>query len=255
MSYADLFQSTKVDAVAYGRSADPLVVRSTHSIKERTMLSRFVCTVAVGALTALAGVGGAWAQSAEVLLQNSKTYAIGNKFYLYSLPTKTAGGKVSYWDVELTLDADASGKPATSTVTKSVPAPKIKKSEFVQGTYVTGTATCSLTPSAFDGRTQFELNCIDSNSGYHYIGVWHTGPIAGHPEEVRLRAAKLDLIPGSEEYSWGKTAYAGGTWFGCFDDTPSQELLSARQVGNVITLINWGVNDVEDCRVNLTKQD
>lgn len=194
------------------------------------------------------------AQSSEVFIQNAKTFGAGNTLYMYGLPVKNAvDGKVSYWDAQIVLEAAPdTGKPNKATFASVVKSPPLKKSEFVPGTYASGNATCSLVGSPFIGRTQFDFSCVNT-SGLHYIGVWYTGPITGHPEEVRLRAAKLDQIPGSSEYSWGKTAYAGGAspWFGCFNEP---ELMALRQVGDTLTMINFGSDDVEDCRVQLIKQ-
>ena len=100
-------------------------------------------------------------------------------------------------------------------------------------------------------RTQFDLHCT-SSSGYTYTATWFTGPIAGHPWEVDLVAAKLDTLPGHDEYAWGRTMYDSSvTFFGCFNDP---ELLSARQVGNTLSLVNYGSNEVIDCQFTLFKQ-
>lgn len=197
----------------------------------------------------------AQAQTSQIYIENAKTWGGGNTLYLYGVPIKNAVGDpvTKYWDLQVVLEATPdTARPNKATLSAVTPSSKLKKSEFVPGTYVVGTsATCDLSASPFNGRTEYVLSCVNHGTGYHYNGVWYTGPIAGHPEEVRLRAAKLDLIPGSSEYSWGKTAYAGGTFFGCFDEP---ELMSARQVGDTLTLINWGSNDIEDCRQSFAKQ-
>ncbi|GAA0752109.1 hypothetical protein LRH25_15335 [Ideonella azotifigens] len=193
------------------------------------------------------------AQTSEVMLQNATTYSIGNTVYFYGLPTRVAAdGTVKYWDGQIVLQADdTNGKPNKASMSGVVKSPNVKKSEFVPGTYAFGGATCKLVASPFAGRTEYELDCADS-SGRTYIGVFYSGPVSGNPYETKLKAAKLDLVAGVDEYAWGATSYTGNlNWFTCFNDG---ELLSARQNGNTLTLINWGYDNVEDCRVNLIKQ-
>jgi hypothetical protein len=62
--------------------------------------------------------------------------------------------------------------------------------------------------------------------------------------------AKRDTLPGQDEYAWGRTMDGDAlTAFACFDDP---ELLSARQVGNTLSLVNHGFDQV-DCQYTLFK--
>lgn len=197
----------------------------------------------------------AQAQTAEVYLQGARQFGAGNTIYLYGLPVRNAvDSTVSYWDAQVLVEAAAdTGRPNKLSFTSVVRAQKLKKTEFQTGPYkdVNATADCELTASPFNGRNEYSLDCTNT-SGRHFTALWYPGPIAGHPYETDLLAAKLDTIPGSAEYSWGKTVFNDGlVWFGCFR---SPLLLSARQVGNVITLIQWGNDIVEDCRMTFHKQ-
>jgi hypothetical protein len=193
------------------------------------------------------------AQSNEAFVEKAKIVGGGNVIRLYGLPAKDANGKLKYWDTTITLEIGSTGKPAGNSATVSVPQAKANSTEFVPGAYAdAGNGySCNLLNSAFNGRTQFDLHCT-SSSGYTYTATWFTGPIAGHPWEVDLVAAKLDTLPGHDEYAWGRTMYDSGvTFFGCFNDP---ELLSARQVGNTLSLVNYGSNEVIDCQFTLFKQ-
>lgn len=135
----------------------------------------------------------------------------------------------------------------------SVPQAKPKSTEFVPGHYVSqsGNFTCELQNSAFLGRTQFDLLCTVA-SGHSYTGTWYTGPIAGHPWETDLVAAKLDTLPGHDEYAWGRTMFDSDiSFFGCFNDP---ELFSARQVDDTLSLVNYGFDTVIDCQYTLFRQ-
>ncbi len=186
---------------------------------------------------------------ADLFVHDAQDVGTADTIILYDLPTRTSDGKVRYWDTTIVIGADAAtGKPNTVSVS-AVKAPAVKRSEFQTGTYTPSSAgaspNCTVTASPFAGRTQFDLRCIPS-SGPDYVATWYTGPIAGHPFESALRAAGLDLIPGSSEYSWGQVLTNGSnTYYGCFN---FGELISARQIGDQLTLINWDDDDQINCQ-------
>lgn len=194
------------------------------------------------------------AQSNPAFIEKSKIVGGGNVLHLYGLPAfDSTNNKYRYWDVTITLEINAEGKPTASSVTKSVPQAKPKSTEFVPGVYADaeGGYSCDLQNSAHSGRTQFDLLCT-STAGNLYTMTWFTGPIAGHPWEADLVAAQLDTLPDHDQYSWGRTMYdSGATFAGCFNDG---ELLSARQVGNTLSLVNYGSNTVIDCQFTLFRQ-
>lgn len=197
----------------------------------------------------------ALAQSPPAYVEKAKIVGGGNVIHLYGLPAlDPTTNKYKYWDTTITLEIGPTGKPVAKSDTVSVPQAKPKSTEFVPGTYAdtTGNYACTLQNSAFNGRTQFDLLCTYSLNGNTYTGTWYTGLIAGHPWEVDLVAAQLDTLPGNDEYAWGRTMYDdGSTFFGCFNDP---ELFSARQVGNTLSLVNYGTNTVIDCQFTLFKQ-
>lgn len=194
----------------------------------------------------------AQAQSSTAHVEKSKIVGGGNTVTLYGLPAlDSTTGKYKYWDTTITLQITPEGKPTATSSTVSVKQARAKSTEFVPGVYVNGSTTCTLVNSAFLGRTEFDLHC--SYNGATSTFTWFTGPIAGHPWEGDLVAAGIDTLVGTDEYAWGKTMYlsAYAYWFGCFNPP---ELLSARQVGDMLTLVNYGADKVVDCTVSLTKQ-
>ena len=196
----------------------------------------------------------ALAQSNEAFVEKAKIVGGGNVIHLYGLPGKDSTGKIKYWDTTITLEIGANGKPTGNSATVSVPQAKAKSTEFVPGAYVDaiGTYSCQLDNSPFNGRTEFDLHCTEVANGRTYTMTWFTGLIAGHPWEADLVAAGLDTLPGNEEYAWGKTLFDSSVTFGpCFNDP---ELLSARQVGDTVTLVNYGADKVFDCQISLTRQ-
>jgi hypothetical protein len=194
------------------------------------------------------------AQSNEAFVEKSKIVGGGNVIRLYGLPAwDPTTSKYKYWDTTITLEIGPNGKPTGNSATVSVPQARPKSTEFVPGVYVdaAGTLACNLQNSAITGRTQFDLLCTRTD-GRTYTGTWFTGPIAGHPWETDLVAAQLDTLPGHDEYSWGRTMYDNdSTFFGCFNDP---ELFSARQVGDTLSLVNYGSNTVIDCQFTFFRQ-
>ncbi|MBT9595755.1 MAG: hypothetical protein IV094_07210 [Vitreoscilla sp.] len=208
---------------------------------------------AAAALATILSPLAAQAQSAEVFIEKSKIVGGGAVIHLYGLPTKDSLGKARYYDATVTFTADpVTGKLSKTADVVAVGAAKVKTAEFVPGVYTFGTSTtCNLVPSAFQGRTQFDLHCGDTGTNT-FTATWFTGLIAGHPYETELTTASLDTIPGNNEYAWGRVGYDGNaTWLNnCFNDP---ELFSARQVGDILTLVNYGNNTSADCQASLTR--
>jgi hypothetical protein len=208
-------------------------------------------TLLTAALAAALFPLAAQAQSGEAFIEKSKIIGGGSVIHLYGLPTKDSLGKTHYFDTTLTLDINpTNGKPTNNVGVEAVKSPPIRSAEFVQGVYATGNATCDLVPSSFSGRVEFDLQCTDGGS--HFTATWFTGLIAGHPYEQELKDAGLNTLPGNENYAWGKVGLAQNfSWFGCFD---ASELFAARQVGDFLTLTNYGHDSVVDCQITLNKQ-
>lgn len=204
------------------------------------------------ALFAAAGLWGATASAqtgAQVFIENAKTWGGGDTLYLFGLPVKNAEGKPSYWDVQIKLEAAAdTGKPNAASLSSVVKSPNLKKAEFLPGDYTVGSSACTLTASPFIGRNQYDLRC-DNN---YLVITWYTGGIAGHPFEAELRAAGLDQIPGSDQLSWGRVMVVrANPWGGC--SLGAGHLLSARQVGDALTINSYGGDNVLNCQVNFVR--
>jgi hypothetical protein len=195
----------------------------------------------------------AQAQTSQIYIENAKTWGGGNTLYLYGVPIKNAVGDpvTKYWDLQVVLEATPdTARPNKATVVGATPSAKVKKAGFVQGDYTLGTIPCHLEPSTLAGRTQYDLNCATSSNQLKI--TWYTGPITGHPDEAAIRAAGLDSIVGAEEYGWGRVVYNSTSyWGGCY--LPFGHLTGARQVGDVLTINNYGNNSALDCQINLVR--
>lgn len=174
----------------------------------------------------------AQAQSKPVAIEKSKIVGADNMVHLFGLPARDSEGNTRYWDTTITLEINSSGRPSTATLTRVVRQDRAKSTEFVPGNYKHASfdLTCTLSNSAFEGRTMFDMRCGAATFS------WFTGPIAGHPWEADLVASQLHLLVGHDEYAWGRMLVGG--FSDCFGS--NRPLLSARQVGNDLTLVNYG---------------
>lgn len=194
----------------------------------------------------------ALAATPAAFLEHSQVIAEGNQIHAYGVPTRNVDGKIRYFDVTITVPILGTGKPDGSSPTTSVVSPKVKASEFVPGAYTGEPEACTIVASPFSGRTEFDLNCVDSTPPHEIVLTitWYTGPIAGNPLEQQLKSAGLDTLPGNENYSWGRENF-GGNFHNCFH---SLNLISARQVGDTLTLSRYDENTGEFvCQYNFLR--
>jgi len=213
-----------------------------------TRIAQAAALVAVAATVGVTLATPAHAQEAtEFFSQNAQPVLLGDKLYLYSLPTRNADGKVQYWDVVLDLDANEKGKPNKAAMTVSERAEKIKFKQFVSGTYVEANSgrQCELVTSAFGGRQEAQMNCYNDAGAEVYTYQWYTGPIAGNVWEPEFIAAGLDTISGAEEFAWGKMTHEAAA----SSDTCASvgHLVSARQTGGQVSVVNYRDDTVANC--------
>ena len=186
-------------------------------------------------------------------LENAQVFATGKKFQAFRVPTVDSTGKVQYYNVTVDLNVLADGKiDSTKATISSVLSPNFAANKFIPGTYTDGQyATCTITTTVLQGgRTEAAMSCKNTD-GDVLQANWITGLIPGHPFELSLKDAAIDKIPGYSNYSWGKIANAYSFW-NCtsFDN----EIISARQIGNTLSIGNYKSDNQQDCGVNLTKK-
>lgn len=213
---------------------------------KKSILSTVVAALLLSPFNAEAATT-AYAEKAQ--LQGS-----GKVIRAYRLPTKDSNGATKYRDVVVTLSvaADGSIDPANSTIT-STSSPTVSGTSFVNGTYIDHSGnTCTLTTSTLlAGRQQAAVSCVNSAKTYITSLDWSTGPIAGHPYELNLNAAKIGDIPGYQNYAWGLAGNTPTYTWGCFS---TNDIVSARQVGTQLTISSYNLGNTAACSITLTKQ-
>ncbi|BBL74602.1 hypothetical protein [Methylomagnum ishizawai] len=220
------------------------------------MRSKYVSSldlITVGVMAVLATPSFAATPAAS--LENAQVFATGQKIQAFRVPTIDATGKVKYYNLTIDLNVldDGTVDTTSATITSSSPLP-VLSNKFIAGTYTDGQgATCTVVTTVLQGgRTQAAFSCKTSN-GYTLQATWVTGLIPGHPFELDLKAAGIDKLGSYSNFSWGKVSNTtnNGDWWGCMSPN---DIISASQVGNTLSIGGYQNGNTQKCGVNLTKK-
>jgi hypothetical protein len=183
-------------------------------------------------------------------LENAQVYAIGKTIQAFRVPTVDSNGVVKYYNLTLNLNVLNNGTIDTTAITASTQVANSPSNKFIPGIYVDGIGnTCTVvTALLLGGRTEVAISC--SYSTYKLQANWVTGLIPGHPFEQELKTAGINTLPYYSNYSWGKIAYNYGLWWGCMTQN---EIISARQLGNTLSIGGFDTANIQKCGVNLVK--
>nr|VFK59814.1 MAG: hypothetical protein BECKUNK1418G_GA0071005_10098 [Candidatus Kentron sp. UNK]VFK70111.1 MAG: hypothetical protein BECKUNK1418H_GA0071006_10248 [Candidatus Kentron sp. UNK] len=187
-------------------------------------------------------------------LENAQVFATGNKIQVFRVPTVDADEKTQYYDLTIELDVSNDGAIGAAAAINTVVSPNFAANKFIAGTYEDGNlATCTVATTILQGgRMEAALSC-GGGGGSRLQASWITGLIPGHPFELDLKAAGIDKLASYSNYSWGKIGNIpyGERWWGCMRP---DEIISATQVGEVITIGDYKDSNTQKCSVNLTKK-
>jgi len=154
------------------------------------------------------------------------------------VPVKTSTGALLYRDITIPFLVAPGGAVTLNTAgLKIEPSPKVLVGKFLPGTYdgVKGYDFTIGTPGIGpDGRV---TTSIQGDGSRVFNANWVSGPIAGHPYEALLTAAR---VPAGQ--TWGimgdtSAYYYGSTW-------AQGTIISAVQTGNQLTLTNYGTSNL-----------
>nr|VFK17796.1 MAG: hypothetical protein BECKLPF1236B_GA0070989_11255 [Candidatus Kentron sp. LPFa] len=195
-----------------------------------------------------------FAASPAAHLEKAQVFATGNKIQAFRVPTVDAGEKTQYYDLTIELDVSNDGAIGATATIDTVVSPNFAANKFIAGTYEDGYgATCTVATTVLQGgRMEAILSC-KSAAKNKFQANWITGLIPGHPFEPDLKAAGIDKLASYSNYSWGKIGnLTNYEWWGCMH---TNEIISALQVGEVITIGDYKDSNTQKCGVNLTKKE
>ena len=188
--------------------------------------------------------------------EKSKVVPTGEQLHLYGVPTRSIDGNIQYLDLLIQLEFTESGELSSTATVLSEPSPQITSKEIVPGTYRWGTVTCEIiTQATENGRTEAFMRCGDERDN-RLTATLFTGPVKEHPLTQYLSTIEVDKIPASEEFTWGVLKSVGGpdhSSSGLWRCFYQNDIISVKQIGNLILLANYHNKDTSTCGADLEK--
>jgi len=199
-----------------------------------------ICALAFAPLFAAT----AFAQTAKTPhadFQYSTVTGTTNTVNVTRVPSVNAEGTISYWDISVVFDSDATtGEPAVDSSTVKA-SPKLYVNNFKQGTYIApstyfaGSGLIALTgPGVTNGgATEWSVATASGANACTAPGsaTFYVGPIASNPLYSRLKAAGITSTAYSYGLDGGDTC-DGDWWLG-------GGILGFAQTGNALTIVSF----------------
>lgn len=162
----------------------------------------------IALLSALSVTLPVLAQAApKALLEKSASYATGNDFKAYSVPTVDVNGKYTYHDVIVTLTVNDDGSIDPTADVTSATSPSITTKKLVAGTYKSsdGDTSCTVVNITLtNGRIQSNLTCKRTYYSNNFtLSVATGGVTSGHPYLNELVARGIDKRTDVATQTWG----------------------------------------------------
>jgi hypothetical protein len=190
-------------------------------------------------------LGASCPANAVIYLDQTTTISgTGNLLRAYRVPARDTAGVVKYYDIALTFQQDATGKPVLTPANTVIGlSPTLLVGQFKAGKYRDGDGNYYMVggPSAAtNGRTSWSVSSIKDCPGCSgsLSGSWTTGPIAGHPIEATLKAQGIT----STGFSWGAVtadygfAYNLSELYFCGKDGGGGDAVGYAQSGSTLSI-------------------
>ena len=192
---------------------------------------------------------------ATFLEQSSSITGASDTLKISRLPVRPATGPIQYYDVEFKLQVDATGAPVLAPSSPVIGlSPSLLSAAFKAGKYKDPSGnvyTVTGPGAAAGGRTNWTLLLTKKGTACPtctFDANWTTGPILGHPLEVKIKAQAITV----SAYSYGtvQNAGSGGYLYYC---SYYNRIVGYVQVGNNLVLHGFcNGNNVESGQVTLS---
>lgn len=193
--------------------------------------------VSLAAVATLFGSTGL-AADPRAYFELSTLSGAGNTVTLYRVPVTTGTGSVVYKDVVIQFQVGTGGSLAVAAGSPVItPSKQTSTGNFVPGLYfmtynsqkyqyrLSGPGTTT------DGRTAWSIQSKDG--ACDFSAGWTTGPIAGHPQQARLKAAGITFAG----YSYGTMGKANCVAWP--DDFNPGDLIGVAATSGGLTVYNY----------------
>lgn len=173
----------------------------------------------------------------RAFFEQSTPSGAGNALNIYRVPVITSAGGVVYKDVQIQFNVSAAGdlslKSGFPIITAS---PVLLTGNFIPGRYkIDGTYYQLSGPGVGPaGRTTWSLG-RESNDSCLTSAGWTSGPIAGHPSQARLTAAKITYAG----HSYGVLGEVRCYGRGIPTSFQANDLIGVAATANGFTIFNY----------------
>nr|VFJ95571.1 MAG: hypothetical protein BECKLFY1418B_GA0070995_107110 [Candidatus Kentron sp. LFY] len=207
--------------------------------------------VAIGSLLATSGFA-----APMIHLENAQLIATGDKIQVFRVPTVDVDKKVKYHDLTIELGVlDDGAIDVSAADIKTAVSPNFASNKFISGSYTDLSKKVACTVSAValpGGRAGGSLSCKDKR-GWIFQANWVGGPVSGHPIEPDLKAAGIDKLGSTSDYSWGKIGHIDAhhpSW-----SCRQNDIIRVMQVGNTVAVAGYRGGNKQVCGFNVVKKE
>jgi hypothetical protein len=195
------------------------------------------------------------AATPTIFMQSATINGAADAVTLTRVPVQNAAGTIIYKDISMFFDVDSLGNVTLPpALVKITPSPTINVGAFKPGTYNGYSINGCTNDHTFKvgspgvgsgGRISGSIQRIEFGCGI-FNASWTSGPIAGHPLEVQLKAAGIT----STAYNWGimgtadlSTQQSG--WI-------AGDIVGVVQTGNQLSLVNFKNKNIAKTSLTFT---
>lgn len=175
-----------------------------------------------------------------LFLESAAISGAENTIRVIRVPVRTSTGKILYKDMTLPFLVDGLGNVTLDQVGLSVASsPNLITSAFKPGTYrgINDYSFVVGTPGA-GGGGRVSGSILGTTWGFN--ANWVSGPIAGHPYQAALTAAKISST--TQAYGIVGNVYSTSLYPGWH----AGDIVGAVQTGDTLLLTNYGTDNVPD---------
>jgi hypothetical protein len=196
------------------------------------------------------------AATPTIYLQSATINSAADAVTLNRVPVMNAAGTILYKDISMFFTVDTLGNVTLPpALVRIIPSPTINVGAFKPGTYNGFNSPCNTSGTFFKvgspgvgtgGRISGSIQRVTTYAQDTFNANWTSGPIAGHPDQAKLTAAKIT----STAFNWGVVGSVGQ----CTQQLlwKAGDIIGVVQNGNQLSVVNYGTDNISDRSLTFT---